>query len=89
MVTEIERKKGIAEHASKALHRLFSILYQFQFKTLDKCKLVDILDASVLIYASEIWGMNDGKDIELIHTKFLRKLLCVNKSTNLVGLYVT
>ena len=31
--------------------------------------------------------MNDGKDIELIHTKFLRKLLCVNKSTNLVGLY--
>ena len=31
--------------------------------------------------------MNDGKDIELIHTKCLRKILCVNKSTNLVGLY--
>ena len=29
--------------------------------------------------------MNDGKDIELIHTIFFRKLLCVNKSTNLVG----
>ena len=28
-----------------------------------------------------------GKDIEIIHTKFLRKVLCVNKSTNLLGLY--
>ena len=31
--------------------------------------------------------MNDGKDVEIIHTKFSRKILCVNKSTNLVGLY--
>lgn len=28
-----------------------------------------------------------GKDIEIIHTKFLRKVLGVNKSTNLIGLY--
>ena len=80
-------QKHIADHASKALHRLFSILYQYEFKTVEKCKLFDILVASVLNYASEVWGMNDGKDIEIIHTKFLRKILCVNKSTNLVGLY--
>ena len=82
-------QKHIADHASKALHRLFSILYQYEFKTVEKCKLFDILVASVLNYASEVWWMNDGKDIEIIHicTKFLRKILCVNKSTNLVGLY--
>ena len=31
--------------------------------------------------------MNGGKGIELIHTKFFRKILCVNKSTNLLSLY--
>ena len=80
-------QKHIADHALKALHRLFSILYQYEFKIAEKCKLFDILVASVLNYASEVWGMNEGKDIEIIHTKFLRKILCVNKSTNLVGLY--
>lgn len=80
-------QKCIAEHGSKAMHRLFSILGQYEFKTHDKCKLFDILVASVLNYSAEVWGFNEGKDIELIHTKFLRKLLCVNKSTNLVGLY--
>ena len=80
-------QKHIADHASKALHRLFSILYQYEFKTVEKCKLFDILVASVLNYASEVWGMIDGKDIEITHTKFSRKILCVNKSINLVGLY--
>ena len=45
------------------------------------------LVASVLHYTSELWGLNEGKDIEKIHTKFLRKSLCVKTSTNLVGLY--
>ena len=43
--------------------------------------------ASILSYSSEIWGYHEGKDIEAIHSNFLRKLLCVNKSTNLAGLY--
>lgn len=80
-------QKCIAEHASKAMHRLFSVFYQYEFKTNQKCKLFDTLVSSVLNYSSEIWGYHEGKDIEAIHTKFLRKLLCVNKSTNLAGLY--
>ena len=80
-------QKCIADHASKAMFRLFSILNQYNFKTLQKCKLFDILVASVLNYSSEVWGFHEAKDIELLHTKFLRKILCVNTSTNITGLY--
>lgn len=80
-------QKCIAEHASKAMYRLFAIFNQYEFTTREKCKLFDKLVSSVLYYSSEIWGFHIGKDIENIHTKFLRKLLCVNKSTNLIGLY--
>ena len=53
----------------------------------DKCKLFDSLVGSILNYGAEIFGYNEGKKIELVHCKFLRKLLCVRKSTNLDGLY--
>ena len=80
-------QKCIAEHASKAMHRLFSIFHKYDFKTSEKCKLFDALVLPVLNYSSEIWGLYDAKDIEHVHTKFLRKILCVKKSTNLSGLY--
>ena len=80
-------QKHIAEHASKSLCRLFSVFRQYNFKTSEKSKLFDTLVASILNYCSEIWGWHDGKDVELIHTKFCRRILGVNKSTNLDGLY--
>ena len=42
-------QKCIADHASKAMFRLFSILNHYEFKTLQKGKLV----GSVLNYSSE------------------------------------
>ena len=32
-------------------------------------------------------GFHEATDIELIHTKFLRRVLCVRKSTNISALY--
>jgi hypothetical protein len=63
------------------------VFNQFEFKVSEKCKLFDTMISSILNYCSEIWGGNEGKDIELIHTKFCRKILVVNNSTNLIGLY--
>ena len=80
-------QKRIVEHASKAMYRLFSIFNQYEFKTKEKCKSFDTLDSSVLNYSSEVWRVHEGKDIEQVHTKFLRQILCVNKLTNLAGLY--
>ena len=52
-----------------------------------KCKLFDSLVGSILNFGAEIWGNHEGTDIELIHTKFLRRVLGVKKSTNLTALY--
>ena len=87
MLIGIEPKKCIAEHASKAMHTLFSVFNNYEFKTSEKCKLFDVLVSLVLNYSCNIWGLNEAKDVEQIHTKFLRKMFCVKKSTNLCGLY--
>ena len=42
---------------------------------------------SILNYCGGVLGLNEAKDIELIHTKFCRWVLHVRKSTNLTGLY--
>ena len=52
-----------------------------------KRKLFDSLVGSILKFGSEIWGMLDATDVERIHTKFLRYVLGVKKSTNLAALY--
>ena len=41
----------------------------------------------VLNCSSEVSEYIEPKDIENVHLIFFRKLLCVNKSTNLSGLY--
>lgn len=80
-------QKCIAKHASFALHNLFTIFNAIELPISQKCKLFDSLVASILNFGSEIWGMHDASDIELVHTKFLRRILGVKKSTNLTALY--
>ena len=42
---------------------------------------------SILNYSADVWGYHEGKDIEIIHTKFCRKVLGVKVSTNRECLY--
>lgn len=80
-------QKRLSQHASFALHNLFSLFRQIELPISEKCKLFDALVGSILNYSSEVWGNNDAKDIETVHTKFCRWVLHVRKSTNLSGLY--
>ena len=66
---------------------LFHYKNQITLTIHEKLKLFDSLVGSILNYASEIWGYHEAPDIEHIHTKFLRKILGVRKSTNLEALY--
>jgi len=77
----------IAEHALKVMQILFCVFNKYEFSIKDKLKLFDVLVSPVLNYSLEVSGYFESKDIEHVHLKFLRKLLCVNKSTNLSGLY--
>ena len=48
---------------------------------------IKLFDSLVLNYASEVWGYDDCKDIEIVHNKFCRYLLGVKKSTNIAAMY--
>ena len=80
-------QKRLANHASRALHNLFALFRQLDLPMSEQCKLFDILVGSILNYSSEVWGMHDANDIEVIHTNFCRWILNVKKSTNLSALY--
>ena len=76
--------KYIAEHALKTIKGcfVFSINMNFQLKISSSYLMYLFLQC----YSSEVSGYFESKDIEHVHLNYLRKLLCVNKSTNLSGL---
>ena len=80
-------QKHIANHASFALHNLFSALNNVEIPTTKKCNMFDALVSSILNYGCEVWAYHEVKDIEMVHTKFCRKILCVRQSTNVSGLF--
>jgi hypothetical protein len=80
-------QKTIAQHASIALHNLFGIFRNVELHLSQKIKMFDTLITSILNFGAEVWGNQPATDIELIHTKFLRRILCVKKSTHLSALY--
>ena len=68
-------QKRASQHASYSLHNLFIFFNQIELPVSKKSELFDSLVLPVLNYAAEIWGAHDAADIEVIHTKFCRKLL--------------
>ena len=80
-------EQKLAQHSYPALHNIFIVFNQLNLNISDKCKLFDSLVGPVLNYAAEVWGNHNGKNIESVHCKFIRKILCVKKSTNIEGLY--
>jgi len=68
------------------LHNLFIVCNQLNLSTLEICKLFDSLVSPIINYGTDIFGYHTAKEIETVHCKFLRKILGVRKSTNLVAL---
>ena len=82
-----QTQKRTAQHASFALHNLFTIFNQIELPITERLKLFDALVSTTLNYGAQIWGMHKSPDVETMHSKFCRKMLCVKKSTNLEALY--
>ena len=55
-------QKRLAQHASYALHNLFTLFRQIDVPVTEKCKLFDTLVGSKLNYSSEILGIHEAKD---------------------------
>ena len=77
----------VAQHVSHALYKLHIMFNQMTLPVREKLKLFDSLVGEVLNYASETWGYHEAPDIEILLTKFLRRILGVRKSTNSEALY--
>ena len=80
-------QKLISQYGNFALHKLVCLFESIYLPITEKCKLFDCLVESVLSYGSEVWGFHEGKDIENVHTKFCKQMLCVKRSTNSIALY--
>ena len=80
-------QKLISQHAARALCGLYNILNNVELPIEQKFKLFDTLVGSILNFGAEIWGNHNATDIEQIHTKFIRSILRVKRSTNLNALY--
>ena len=80
-------QKHIAQHATRALYKLYNLFNQLTLPVHEQLKLFDSLVGSILSYSSESWGFHEAPDVELVHTKFLRKILGVRKSTNVSAQY--
>lgn len=76
-----QSQKHLAEQASKALFALNNLFESTSLDIQDKVKLFDSMILPILMYSSEIWGFHDSTDIERVHVKFLKQLLCVRSQT--------
>lgn len=56
-------------------------------KTTEKVKLYDAVVGPILNYGSPIWGFHKGPDIERIHLKFMKQILCVRQQTSNAAVY--
>ena len=80
-------QKCIAKHAAYALNKLFAIFRNIYLPISQKCKLFDTLVGSILNFGSELWGAHEATDIEMVHKKFMKRILNVKPSTNISALY--
>ena len=65
--------KRILLRAKKAMHLLFVRINNLNLPIDLQLKLFDNTVLPILTYACEIWGYEDNKIIEGVHTEFLRK----------------
>jgi hypothetical protein len=63
-------QKSIAEHASRSLYGLVTILNHIELPVKQILQLFDSLVGSILHFCSEVWGMHEATDVELVHPNF-------------------
>ena len=83
----LSAKKNIVEQAKKAMHLLFVRVNNLNLPIDLQLKLFDNTVLPILTYACEVWGYEDNKIIERVHTEFLRKITKTRKSTPMYMLY--
>ena len=79
--------KHNVDHANKALHLLYKKIHNLHIPIDLQLQLFDHTIVPILLYGCEVWGFQNTKLIETVHTKFLRNITKLRKSTPLYMLY--
>jgi hypothetical protein len=74
-------QKALSNQALKALYSLNSLFDVMSLNISEKLKLFDSMVLPILNYGAEVWGFHEAPDIEKIHLKFLKQILCVRQQT--------
>ena len=66
--------KHNVDHANKALHLLYKKIHNLHIPIDLQLQLFDHTIVPILLYGCEVWGFQNTKLIETVHTKFLKIL---------------
>lgn len=80
-------RKFLTEQANKAMHLLYTRIYNLDLPIDLQLKLFDHTIVPILLYGSEIWGFESLDIIEQVHNTFLRKITKARKSTPIYMLH--
>lgn len=80
-------RKSIASQAKKAMHLLYTRIFNLDLPIDLQIKLFDQTIVPILTYNCEVWGIENLDLIERVHTEFLRKITKSKRSTPLSFLY--
>lgn len=83
----LNARKHIVSQAKKAMHILYTRIYNLDLPVDIQLKLFDQTILPILTYNCEVWGFENLEIIERVHTDFLRKLTKSKRSTPLYMLY--
>ena len=70
-----------ADEAKKVLFKLDVLLCKIDLKIDTKINLFDVMIKPILLYGCEVWGHENIEQTEVVHCKFLRRRLRVQKRT--------
>ena len=90
-----EMKSALGDLRSRALKAYWALKYKlgtfFSTHVVETMNLFDTLVRPILTYSSDFWGclkLPNNNPVENVHTMFCKHLLCVNKQTTNVGVWL-
>ncbi len=77
----LNARKQIVSQATKAMHMLYTIIYNLDLPIDIQIKLFDQTILPILTYNCEVWGFQNVAIIKCVHTNFFRKITKSKRST--------
>jgi len=72
----------LSGQATKAIYKLKQCLLRYHFVTVKhRLDVFNKLILPILNYGSEVWGLLESTQLERVHIKYCKELLCVRQQT--------